>query len=110
MFSADSPIASAISREDMANLPIRRFEGDVRMVATARDLEAALSDLRRERVVGLDTETRPSFRKGEKHLPCLVQVATARAVYLFQLVHIDTFRIVVELLEDERIVKAGVAL
>lgn len=94
----------------MANLPIRRYEGEICMVAAAEDFEAALADIQAERVVGLDTETRPAFRKGESHLPCLVQVATARAVYLFQLSCTEAFPLLSGLLEDTRIVKAGVAL
>ena len=78
-------IPRSISREDMAKLPIRRYEGKLCLVATPGDLEEARSDLRHESIVGLDTETRPAFRKGESHLPALVQVAAARAVYLFQL-------------------------
>ena len=78
-------IPRAISREDMAKLAIRRYEGRVCLVATPADLEEARSDLRQETIVGLDTETRPAFKKGESHLPCLVQAATARAVYLCQL-------------------------
>jgi ribonuclease D len=104
-----APTAS-ITREAMAELPIRRYDGAVRVVATARDLDDALADIRDERVVGLDTETRPSFRKGESYPPCLVQAATARAVWLFQLSAADAFPIVTELLEDARTVKAGVAL
>src|SRR5438552_18013007 len=80
-----SEIPRSISREDMAKLPIRRYEGRVRLVATPQDLEEALADLRQESIGGLDTETRPAFRKGESHLPSLVQVASARAAYLFQL-------------------------
>ena len=94
----------------MANLPIRRYEGDVRMVVTEQDLDEAREDFRRERVVGFDTETRPSFRKGEVHLPCLVQAATARAVYLFQLPRAETVPVLTELLEDARSAKAGIAL
>jgi len=103
-------LSVSISREDMANLPIRRYEGEVRVVTAARDFDDAAADIRRESVVGLDTETRPSFRKGESYPPCLVQVATARAVWLFQLAAAEAFPIVTELLEDSRIVKAGVAL
>ncbi|HEX2827019.1 MAG TPA: 3'-5' exonuclease [Burkholderiales bacterium] len=103
------PAALSISREDLAELPIRRFEGDIRLVTAAEDLDAALHDIRSERVVGFDTETRPSFRKGESHLPCLVQAATARAVYLFR-PGADTVAALTELLEEPRIVKAGVAL
>ena len=103
-------IAGAISREDMVNLPVRRYEGDVRMVETPEDFERAAADLLSERVVGLDTETRPSFRKGESHLPCLVQAATARAVYLFQLSRAEAYPVLTGLLEAPRIVKAGIAL
>lgn len=64
----------------------------------------------KESVVGLDTETRPAFRKGESYLPCLVQAASARAVYLFQFRGLDVFPALAELLAAPRIVKAGVAL
>jgi ribonuclease D len=100
----------SISREDMAQLPIRRYEGEVRMVASAQDVHEALEDLRSEMVVGLDTETRPSFRKGETYLPCLVQAATAASVYIFQLPYVDAVAALTELLESPRIVKTGVAL
>jgi ribonuclease D len=105
-----SGIARAISREEMANLPIRRYEGEVCLVTTPQDRARALADIRREGVVGFDTETRPSFRKGESHPTCLVQAATASAVYLFQLRRLDVFQILAELLAQPRIVKAGVAL
>jgi ribonuclease D len=104
-----APLRS-ISRADMATLPIRRYAGKVCVVATPDDLTQALADLRQERVVGLDTETRPAFRKGEVHLPCLVQVATAHAVYLFPLRHRDAFPVLAELLSEPRIVKAGVGI
>lgn len=99
-----------ISKEDLANLPIRRYEGKVSLVESARELAQAREDLRQERVVGFDTETRPSFRKGEVHLPCLVQAATAQAVYLFQLSRLDVFPALVELLAKPQVVKAGVGL
>ncbi len=103
-------IARAISREDMAKLPIRRYEGRVRLVAAPGDLEEARSDLRQESIVGLDTETRPAFKKGESHLPALVQVATARAVYLFQLRRTEVHPLLAGLLSDPRTLKAGVSL
>jgi ribonuclease D len=94
----------------MANLPIHRYEGEVCLVTTPRELECARADLRQESVVGFDTETRPAFRKGESHLPCLVQAATASTVYLFQLRRLDVCGVLAELLAEPRIVKAGVAL
>src|SRR5258705_10727606 len=108
--AAQSGIIRAISREEMAKRPIQRFEGDVYLVTTPHDLERAIADIRRESVVGFDTETRPSFAKGETHLPCLVQVATARAVYLFPLRNPQAFEVLGELLMQSGIVKVGGAL
>ncbi len=92
------------------DLPVLRYEGAVRLVATPGDLAAAMADIRTESAVGFDTETRPAFRKGESYLPCLAQAATARAVYLFQLQQQDFSAPMAEMLSSERIVKAGVSV
>jgi ribonuclease D len=99
-----------ISREEIASLPIRRYAGEVSVVHTPAALAAAMRDIRQERVLGFDTETRPAFKKGESYLPCLVQVATASRVYLLQLEQLDCAKAVVELMANPRIIKAGVAL
>ena len=112
------PIASAlpsgfpreISREEMAALPIRRYEGEVVVVETPRDLDRAWEDLAREKIVGWDTETRPAFRVGETYLPCLVQAATARAVYLFPLPKMDFSGVVGGLFAEPGIVKVGISV
>src|ERR1700752_1294219 len=95
-----------ISREDLAELPIRRYEGRVSQIESPEELDEARSDISRETLVGLDTETRPAFRKGESYLPCLVQVATARAAYLFPLRYRDSFAFLAWLLAEPGIVKA----
>jgi ribonuclease D len=100
----------AISREEINELPIRRYEGKVHLVSSAQDLDCAMADIRADRVLGFDTETRPAFRKGEHHLPCLVQMATARAVHLFPLQRMDFSVAVAELLAAPEIVKIGVSL
>lgn len=98
----------AISREDINALPIRRYEGEVRLVATRDDMERAAADFAQERVVGFDTETRPSFRVGESHPPALAQVATARAVWLFQLQRADFSAVLGPMISSQSTVKAGV--
>lgn len=99
-----------ISREAMLELPIRRYEGEIRLVETVQALERAAADIFQEPAIGFDTETRPAFRKGESHPPALAQVATARAVYLFPLQRLDFSATLAELLAERAIVKAGVAL
>jgi ribonuclease D len=103
-------ILRRISHADMMELPVLRYEGQVRLVASPADLAAAIADIRAESVVGFDTETRPAFRKGESYLPCLAQVATARAVYLFQLQQQDFAAPMAELLSAASTAKAGVSL
>ena len=100
----------AISRDDVNALPIRRWDGAVQVVSGAHDAAAALARIREETVVGFDTETRPAFRAGESYLPSLAQVATAHAVYLFQVGHREVAAAVAEVVASERIVKAGVAV
>jgi ribonuclease D len=100
----------AISRDDLNILPVRRYEGPVTLVDTPALLFSALNDIRNERVVGLDTETRPAFRKGESYLPSIVQVATANMAYIFPLRYPNTHDVIAELLQAQGIAKAGVAL
>jgi len=99
-----------VSRDEVNELPVRRYEGPVVLVETAPMLEAAMADLRAERVAGFDTETRPAFKVGESYPPALAQLATARAVYLFQLQQLDFEPELAELMASARLVKAGVSV
>jgi ribonuclease D len=99
-----------ISRDEINELPIRRWEGEVRVVAEPKEAAAALAELLQEPVVGFDTETRPAFTAGESYPPSLAQVATANAVYLFQLRHAAAVEVLARVLEAPQVVKAGVGL
>ena len=99
-----------VSREEVNALPIRRYEGAVHVIAAPGELAPAMDDILQETVVGFDTETRPAFRPGESYPPSLAQVATARAVYLFQVQRPEIAAAVARMLGEEHIVKAGVGL
>jgi ribonuclease D len=99
-----------ISREEMSELPIRRYEGPVHVVAGHPDLQHAMQDMLQEGVVGFDTETRPAFSTGESYLPSLAQFATASAVYLLQAQQQDNFGAMREVLSSEKIIKVGVSV
>jgi ribonuclease D len=103
-------IPHTITRDELVQLAVRRYDGPVCLVATTHDLERALHDIRCEHVVGLDTETQPAFRKGQSHLPSLVQIATARAVYLFQLKRLEFSGALAGMLGNPAIIKAGIGL
>ena len=102
--------ARRISREEMIELPIRRYEGSVRLVAAPPDLQRAMEDIGQESVVGFDTETRPAFRPGESYPPSLVQFATAGAVYLLQVQQQDYSAAMREIFSSAKVIKAGVSV
>jgi len=91
-------------------LPLLRYRGPIRIVVTEEELHRAVQEIRTERVVGFDTESRPSFRKGKSHAPSLVQIATSQAVHLFQLGRVDCSQELADVLGNPTITKAGVAL
>jgi ribonuclease D len=99
-----------ISRDEVNALPVRRYEGEVKVVADSASAASALHLILEETVVGFDTETRPSFRPGESYPPSLAQVATAHAVYLFQVRHREVAQALAEVLANEHVAKAGVGL
>jgi len=99
-----------ISREEMSDLPIGRYEGSVHLVAAPADLQRAMHDICHESVVGFDIETRPAFRPGESYLPSLVQFATPGAVYLMQVQQQDYSAVMQEIFSSEKITKAGVSV
>jgi ribonuclease D len=97
--------------EEINGLPLGGFEGEIRMVSDLRAAAAAVRSLGREKVLGFDTETRPSFKKGKTYDPSLVQLAGSRRVYIFQLSRLPRFPGgLAGLLADPGIVKAGVSV
>ena len=91
-------------------LPILRYEGPLHLCTTEADLTTAAAAIHQERVIGFDTEARPTFRKGPAHPPCLVQIGTAAAVYLFQLNRLNCIAVLTAIFENANIRKAGIAI
>lgn len=98
-----------MTREEINSLPLMRLPSEVRVVSNGKDLSAAVRRLSRERVLGFDTETRPSFKRGEIHPPALLQLAGRERVYLFRLRDLKFPRVLRQVLSCPHIIKAGVA-
>ena len=99
-----------INSADINLLPIRSYDGPVSVVRDQAALSEALSILAAERVLGFDTETRPAFKKGERHAPALLQLAGAFGVFVFQLTVLGFPEQLRAVLTDTARIKAGVAL
>ncbi len=83
----------------------------VQMVTTAEQATAALQELKAEKVLGFDTESKPTFAKNEASTgPHIVQLSTLQRAWIFQLEDPQCRSAVGELLESPHIIKAGFGL
>lgn len=106
----DNIINLAISKDAVATLPTVVYEGDIELVDTIEKARVALRELGRARMVGFDTETRPSFRKGVLHKVALMQLSTDECCYLFRLNKLGMFEHLKAFLENPDIVKIGLSI
>lgn len=91
-------------------MPLRHYEGPVEVVRTPEAWARAEADMRHDGILGFDTETRPTFRKGKLNAPSLIQIATASAVYLIQLGWLPFGEACANLLAAPDIIKTGVSI
>ncbi|MGF1677689.1 MAG: 3'-5' exonuclease [Candidatus Methylacidiphilales bacterium] len=99
-----------INKEDLQKLPLLAFDGRIHLPRAEADIRSALESLSQSRLVGFDTETRPSFRKGQVYSPSLIQFSTETDAYLFQIKQLETLAPVLEWMESREVIKTGVAV
>jgi len=98
-----------ISKELLQWMPVVAFEGEVIVVDKPEQVSDAVSYLRTQRVIGVDTEARPSFTRGIHYPTALVQIASHERCYLFRLTHVGMPQELADLFADEQICKVGLA-
>jgi len=100
----------SVTDDELRKLPLLQFEGKVTLVDDMQKFRHAINDMGRPRLLGFDTETRPSFRKGQRHKVSLLQLADDSRAWLFRLNMIGLPPELTILLADENIIKTGVAI
>ncbi|MCM1290427.1 MAG: 3'-5' exonuclease domain-containing protein 2 [Prevotella sp.] len=100
----------SISKEALATLPPATFCGEIRIVDKEEDVLPAIETLRNSKVVGFDTETRPSFKKGQIYLVSLMQLSTKNECFLFRLNKIGLHPLLLQYLRDSNCLKIGLSL
>jgi ribonuclease D len=78
-------IKNKITKTEIATLPKVLFPGRIFVIYTEADADKAISYLQTQRIVGVDTETRPSFKRGTTHKVALLQISTSDTCFLFRL-------------------------
>lgn len=102
-------IYSKFDKKEITALPKVTFPGRIISIITASEAEKAVDYLLSSDILGVDTETRPSFHKGEQHQVCLLQVANRDTCFLFRLHRTGITPAIKRLLEDTTVKKIGLS-
>lgn len=100
----------SITKEELTDLPLRRFNGKITVVDSREKLKSAVDILSSQRVIGFDTETKPAFKKGVFNEVALLQLSTKNHAFLFRLNRIGLPHKIRKILADPTIIKPGVAI
>ena len=103
-------IYNKFDKAKISTLPRVLFEGRIVVVLTERDADKAVRYLLSQPILGVDTETRPSFKKGETHQVALLQVSSYDVCFLFRLNQLGLSPSVKRLLGDKQVPKIGLSL
>ena len=93
----------------ISDLEVAQFEGRIIVILTPGETEKAVRYLLAQPMLGLDTETKPSFRRGQQNMVALLQVATDDTCFLFRLNHTGITPALKRLLEDTTVKKIGLS-
>ena len=97
-------------KQYISTLPKAEFQGKIVIIHSQREVKAAVDFLRKQTIVGVDTETRPSFRRGLTYQVALLQISTLDICFLFRLNMIGLPAELAQLLESPEILKIGLSL
>jgi ribonuclease D len=100
----------SITPEEMDNFELSWFRGQIALVDNMETFNEVFPRLRGSKILGFDTETRPSFRKGSKNNVSLIQLSTENLACLFRINKIGIPDELARLLADHEVIKAGVAV
>lgn len=103
-------IYSKIDKKLISEMPRVVFEGRIVVVVSAGEAKRAVDFLLSQPILGIDTETRPSFKRGITNNVSLLQVSAHNICFLFRLNYLGANEDIVRLLEDTTVPKIGLAL
>ena len=99
-----------LSKNEINALPLIQYEGDIEILNSKDNIQAAINDLKNYDIVGFDTETKPTFVKGPLNPPSIMQLACDDKVYIFQFDNDEIFKQLSLILSNKNITKCGVSV
>lgn len=101
---------TSIGKSELASLPAETFRGRITVITDQKSAEAAAIVLAASPLIGFDTETKPSFRRGERHEVALLQLSTNEETFLFRLNIFELPESIIDILEDADKLKIGLSI
>lgn len=102
-------IYSRYDKKAITDLPVVTFPGRVITIITPGEAEKAVDYLLQSDIMGVDTETKPAFHRGEQNKVALLQVSNRDTCFLFRLNIIGITPAIKRLLEDKTVKKIGLS-
>ena len=99
-----------ITGEELSGYDLSWFKGDIVVVDNVKTFRQSFPRLLNSKILGFDTETRPSFRKWRKNKVSLIQLANNDVACLFRINKIGIPEELMDLLTNTNVIKAGVAI
>lgn len=99
-----------LSNDEINELPIYQFEGGIFVIDTFEKLDYYLPLLEGQNLLGFDTETRPSFKKGKVNPVSLLQITTCNEAFLIRINKIGLPDEIKKILSDKDVIKIGLAI
>jgi ribonuclease D len=100
---------STIEKNELNELPVETFEGNIHVIDSEEQTKEAVSYLMQQPILGFDTETRPSFVKGDAHTVALMQISDENECFLFRLNQIGIPESLIKLLRTTKVKKIGLS-
>ena len=99
-----------LSKDQINEMPLIKYEGEIHVLSYKDSIQKAVDYLSTQKVIGFDTETRPTFTKGSLNAPSIMQLAGDDSVFIFQLDGGRIFEKLSPILSDKKITKCGVSV
>ena len=101
---------SEITKEEVADLDLIQFEGPIKLIDTEESLLEEIPHIREQSILGFDTESRPSFKKGVVYPTALIQISALDQAWLLRVSRMGYPPELLEVLTREDILKVGLGL
>ena len=99
----------SIEKEAISQMPRVTFPGRIHVISAISQVKSAAAALRTATAIGFDTETKPSFHRGERHNVALLQLSTDTDAFLFRLNKTGIPEPLLQLLQDPAVIKVGLS-